>query len=71
MKYHKIHFTVFQYFLLGLSRNILTTPTICALSGLVHTMEYIKLPTTEIYVMIFISSISFSVEELYCELNLK
>jgi len=34
-------------------------------------MEYIKLPTAKPYGMLFISSISFSVEEVYCELNFK
>ena len=45
--------------------------TKCAMTGFVHAMEYIELPIVEAYGMLFISSISFSIEWLCCEFNLK
>jgi hypothetical protein len=41
---------------------MLTTPTALAISGLVQTIAYIKLPTVEEYGTLDISSFSFSVD---------
>ena len=49
LKYLRIHFTSIQWSLPGLLIYLLTTPTTCAIFGLVHTIAYIKLPTAEEY----------------------
>ena len=43
--FHRIYFIVCQYPLLGLCIYLLTIPTACEISGLVHTIAHIKLPT--------------------------
>ena len=47
LKYLKIHYIAFQCSLPGLFIYLLITPIACAISGLVHTMAYIKLPTVD------------------------
>jgi len=48
-KYLNIHFTPSQCSFPGLDRNLLTTPTACAISGLVQIIAYIKLPSADAY----------------------
>src|ERR1700733_12907034 len=48
-KYLKTRFTATQCSFPGLDINLLNTPTACAMSGLVQTIAYIKLPTTLAY----------------------
>jgi hypothetical protein len=47
LKYLRIHFTVSQCSLPGLFIYLLTTPTPCAIYGLVQTIAYIKLPIVD------------------------
>ena len=57
-KYRSIHLTAFQCSLPGLLMNMLTTPTAYPISSQVHTIAYIKLPTTEAYGTFIISAFS-------------
>ena len=54
--YQSIHLTTFQCSLPGLLINRLTTPTTYPISGRVHTIAYIKLPTAEAYGIFIISA---------------
>ncbi|KAK4566651.1 hypothetical protein RGQ29_002779 [Quercus rubra] len=56
-----IYLTASQCCFPGLLMNQLTTPTACAMSGLVHTIAYIKLPIAEAYGTLLIWSLSSSV----------
>ena len=47
LKYLRIHYTSLQFSLPGLFIYLVTIPTPCAISSLVHTMAYIKLPTVD------------------------
>ena len=57
-KYRSIHLTAFQFSLPGLLMNRLTTPTAYPISGRVHTIAYIKLPTAEACGIFIISAFS-------------
>ncbi|KAJ0824798.1 hypothetical protein HanRHA438_Chr17g0796321 [Helianthus annuus] len=57
----RIHFTPAQWFLPGLAIYLLTTLTAYAISGLVQTMRYIKLPTVFAYGTLLMYSSSSSV----------
>ena len=57
-KYRSIHLTAFQCSLSGLLMNRPTTPTAYPISGRVHTIVYIKLPTDEAYGTFIISAFS-------------
>ena len=57
-KYHSIHLTTLQCSILGLLIYLLTTPTTWAISSHVHTIAYIRLPTTDEYEMLDILSTS-------------
>ena len=48
-KYLRIHFTAIQCYLPRFFIYPLTTPTTCTIFGLVHTIAYIKFPTTKEY----------------------
>ena len=47
LKYPRIHYIAFQCSLLRFFIYLLITPTACVISGLVHTMAYIKLLTVD------------------------
>jgi len=69
--YLKILLIVFQCSLPGFAMYQLTAPTACAMSGLVHIMENIKLSTADAYGNRDISIISASLLEDILEDNLK
>ena len=69
--YRRIHFTACQCPLLGLCIYLLTIPTVCEMSGLAHTIAYIKLPTTFQYGTCNMYSPSASVEGDNCAESLK
>ena len=71
LRYLRIHLTACQCSLPRLERNLVTTPTAWAISGLVHTIVYIKLLTADAYDTFFISCLSFSLVGHCLELNLK
>jgi len=48
LKYLIIHFIATQFSFHGLVIYLLTTPTACAISVLVQTISYIKLPTSHV-----------------------
>ncbi|KAE8731991.1 Pectinesterase 1 [Hibiscus syriacus] len=60
LMYLKILFTVLQCSLPGFTMYRLTTPITCAMSGLVHIIANIKLPTTDAYNTRDISILSYS-----------
>ena len=57
-KYRSIYLIAFQCSLVGLLMNWLTTPIAYLISGRVHTIAYIKLPTAEAYGIFIISAFS-------------
>ncbi|KAE8717407.1 Laccase-22 [Hibiscus syriacus] len=71
LMYLGILFTVLQFSLPGFSMYRLTTPTACAMSGLVHIITNIKLPTADVYVTRDIYILSSSLLGLILEDNLK
>ncbi|KAE8685516.1 F-box/kelch-repeat protein SKIP30-like isoform X2 [Hibiscus syriacus] len=71
LMYLKILFTIFQCSLPGFAMCRLTTPTAWAMSGLVHIIENIKLPTADAYNTRDISILSSSLLGLILEDNLK
>jgi hypothetical protein len=71
LKYLRIHFTTSQCSLPRLFIYLLTTPTACAISGLVQTIAYIKLPTGDEYGTLDMYSISSCVLGHISLINLK
>ncbi|KAL9388103.1 hypothetical protein Peur_018867 [Populus x canadensis] len=69
--YLKILLIVFQCSLPGFAMYRLTAPTACAMSGLVHIMANIKLPTADAYGTRDISILSASLLGDILEDNLK
>ena len=69
--YLKILFIVFQWSPMELVMHWWTAPTTCAMSGLVHTIASIKLPTANAYSTRDIFFISTSLLEHLLEGNLK
>ena len=47
LRYLRIHLIAFQCCFPGLLMYLLTTPTACAIYGLIHAIAYIKLPIAE------------------------
>lgn len=71
MRFIRIYLIAFQYYLLGLVKNLITIPTACTKSGHVHTIEHIKFLMTEIYGIFFIYSFIFLVEGIWFAFSLK
>ena len=69
--YRRIHFTACQYPLSVLCIYLLIIPTACEMSGLIHTIAYIKLPTAFEYGAYNMYSHSASIEGNSCAKSLK
>ncbi|KAJ0939367.1 hypothetical protein HanRHA438_Chr02g0060331 [Helianthus annuus] len=70
-RYLRIHLTASQCFLPGFDRNRLSTPIAWAISGLIHTIAYIKLPTADAYGTLSMSLISSFEEGQSLSVSLK
>lgn len=71
LRYLRIHFTAAQCSLPWLTRNLLTTPAVYDMFGLIHIITYIMLPTANAHGVFTVSFFSLSLKRLWVELNLK